>query len=95
MDNDQIKLLFGVFTQDVKELKEYLKESIDAGKKEHNEIRIKLSEVWDRMKDVENVIDNHLINTVKKSKSNREKTLLIITVIASVMGILGTYARFI
>jgi len=93
MDNEEIKRMFTGFKEDIIELKDQLKDSIDEGKKEHKEIKEGLGDLCDRMKDAENTIDNHLINTAKREKSKREKILLILAITGSIVGIISIVSR--
>ena len=93
MDNKEIERMFTGFKEDIGELKVQLKDSIDEGKKEHEEIKIGLGDLCDRMKDAENTIDNHLINTAKREKTKREKILLVIAVMGSIVGIISIVSR--
>lgn len=72
MDNDEIKQMFT-------ELKVHVSKNIEAGQKEHKEIREWLQKLCDRMTSTESTLDNHLTNTEKKAKTQKEKTQYLIT----------------
>ena len=72
MDNDEIKIMFD-------KLQTFVEKNIDAGKKEHDEIKAWLRKLCDRMTSTENIVDNHLESTAQKVKTKKEKTHLIIT----------------
>ena len=74
MDNDEIKRIFDGLKEDFIELKNQFKQSIDEGRTEHKEIKDALGKLCNRMTSTESTVDNHLINSAKKEKSNREKT---------------------
>jgi len=94
-NNEEIKLMFTGLKSNIIELKDQLKESNNEGKKEHKSIKDELRKLCDRMKDAENVIDNHLMNTTQKEKSKREKFLLIIAIIGSIGGVISVFSRMI
>ena len=73
MDNEEIKQMFD-------KLQLFVEKNIEEGKKEHKEIQDWLKKLCDRVTSTENTVDNHLVNTAKKAKSNKEKTQLIITI---------------
>jgi len=93
VNNDELKIIFTGFKENIKELKDQFKEYIIEGKKEHKEIKEGLRKLCDRMKDAENTIDTHIINTMQKEKSKREKFLLIIAIIGSIIGGIGMLSR--
>lgn len=95
MDNDEIKQIFIGIKEDTYELKSKFKEYVIEGKKEHKEIKDTLRKLCDRMKDAENTIDNHLINSIQKDKTKREKTFLLIAVIGSIIGVVSVVHRII
>ncbi len=87
MDNDEIKKMF-------ENLQKYVEKNIDEGKKEHKEIKDALRKLCDRMTSNENTVDNHLINSAKKEKSNKEKISYIITGISLAIAIVAVFAKF-
>lgn len=87
MDNEEIRKLFD-------DLKQYVEKNIDDGKKEHKEIKDALRKLCERMTSNENTIDNHLINSAKKEKSNKEKISYIITAISLSIAIVAVFAKF-
>lgn len=73
MDNDEIKEMFD-------KLQIFVEKNIDASQLEHKEIKEWIRKLCDRITRTENKVANHLENTTKKAKSNKEKTQLIITI---------------
>ena len=94
MDNEEIKRIFDGLKVDFVQLKRYVEKNIEDGKKDHKDIREGIGKLCDRMKDAENIIDNHLINSAKKEKSNREKISYVITAISLSIAIIALFAKF-
>lgn len=93
VNNDELKIIFTGFKENIQELKDEFKDYIIEGKKEHKEIKEALRKLCDRMKDAENTIDTHIINTIQQDKSKREKILLVIAIIGSIIGTIGMLSR--
>lgn len=87
MDNEEIKKMFD-------DLKQYVEKNTDEGKKEHKEIKDSLHKLCDRMTSNENTVDNHLINSAKKEKSNKEKISYVITGISLIIAIVAVLTKF-
>ena len=87
MDNDEIKQIFD-------KLQLFVEKNIEDGKKEHKEIQEWLRKLCDRMTSTESTVSNHLENTAKKAKSNKEKTQLIITIGSVVIAGIAIIANF-
>lgn len=87
MDNDDIKIMFD-------KLQVFVEKNIDAGKKEHDEIKEWLRKLCERMTSQENIVDNHLEITAQKRKSNKEKTYLIITITSLLIASIALITNF-
>jgi len=94
MDNEEIKRIFDGLKEDFDELKHHVEKNIDDGKKEHKEIKDALRKLCERMTSNEDTVDNHLINSAKKEKSNKEKISYIITAISLSIAIVALFTKF-
>lgn len=87
MDNTEIKEMFD-------KLQTFVEKTIEEGKSEHKEIKDLLRKLCDRMTSSESTLGNHLINTEKKAKSQKEKTHLAITVISLAIASIAIISNF-
>lgn len=94
MDNEEIKRIFDGLKEDFVELKRHVEKNIDDGKREHKDIKDALGKLCQRMTSNEDTVDNHLINSAKKEKSNKEKISYIITAISLGIAIVALFAKF-
>lgn len=94
MDNDEIKRIFDGLKEDMVGLKKEFKESVKEGMKEHKEIKDALSKLCDRMTSSESTLDNHLLNSARKAKSNKEKISYVITGISIIIALVSVFAKF-
>jgi len=90
MDNEEIKELFG-------KLESKFEKNIDEGRAEHKEIREDLQEgmkdLGDRMINVENSIDSHILTSDKKAKSKKEKISYVFGAIGIVIAAIALYIK--
>lgn len=87
LDNEEIKIMFD-------DLKQHVEKNIDEGRKEHKEIKEALRKLCDRMTSNENTVDNHLINSERNAKSNREKISYVITGVTIIIAVIALFAKF-
>ena len=84
MDNKEIKEMFD-------KLQAFVEETIKEGKAEHKEIKELLQKLCDRLTNTKNTLDNHLVNTEKKTKSTREKISYIIAGLGMSIAVISLY----
>lgn len=87
MENADIKQMFD-------RLQVFVEKNIETGNLEHKEIKEWLRKLCDRMTSQENKVSNHLENTAKKAKSNKDKTQLIITVTSLLIAGITVFVHF-